>query len=187
MHPRRWHNLKLIWIAASELTITIDYGLFWLYIYIYRGFFLFHISFLTGFMICSISWGTCFKGTKSMSLMGTSVRNGKKLFILFGKKYYFIRTLKFSYYNNLFRRVNNGTVFETPMLKNYFHSWRKYFQARRFIENQVFTISVLLPCFGVFSLFKLMQLVCLVMQWCSLKCSRQKINIWSSRGLLLLP
>ena len=40
--------------------------------------------------------------------MGTSARNGKKFFILFGKKYHFIQKLKFSYYNNLF-----GNVFQT--------------------------------------------------------------------------
>ena len=40
--------------------------------------------------------------------MGTSVLNGQKFFILFGKKYYFIEKLKFFYYNNLF-----GNVFQT--------------------------------------------------------------------------
>ena len=43
------------------------------------------------------------------------------------------------------------------------HSWRKYFLVWHFIENQVFTISALFPCFSVFSFFKLMQLFCLVM------------------------
>ena len=28
MHPRRWQKLKLICIADSDMTITIDYGLF---------------------------------------------------------------------------------------------------------------------------------------------------------------
>ena len=71
--------------------------------------------------------------------------------------------------------------------KKYFNSWRKYFLAWHFIENQVFTIFALFPCFSVFSLFKLMQLVCLVMQSCSLKRSRQKVYIWSTGGFLLLP
>ena len=123
--------------------------------------------FLTGFMICSISCSTCSK----WNLMGTSVRNGQQFFILFGRKYYFILKLKFSYYNNIFGKVfhfksnrpNNATVCETPMLKKYFNSWRKYFLFRHFIENQVLTISTLFPCFSVFSLFKLMQLVCVVM------------------------
>ena len=108
---------------------------------------------------------------KAWNLMGTSVRNGQQFFILFGRKYYFILKLKFSYYNNIFGKVshfksnrpNNATVCETPMLKKYFNSWRKYFLFRHFIENQVLTISTLFPCFSVFSLFKLMQLVCLVM------------------------
>ena len=50
--------------------------------------------------------------------------------------------------------------------KNYIQNFsarkKKYFLACHFIENQVFMISALFPCF---SLFKLMQLVCLVMEW----------------------
>ena len=171
MHQRRWQKLKLIWITAPKLTITIDYGLLWLYIFIQGRFSLFYINFLTGFMICSISCSTCSKSTKAWNQMGTSVRNGQQFFILFGRKYYFILKLKFSYYNNIFGKVfhfksnrpNNATVCETPMLKKYFNSWRKYFPVWHFIGNHVFTISALFPCFSVFSLFKLMQLVCLAM------------------------
>ena len=42
------------------------------------------------------------------TLWNISIQNGQKFFILFGKKYYFIQKLKFSYYNNLF-----GNVFQT--------------------------------------------------------------------------
>ena len=98
MHPRRWQKLKLIWVAVSELTNwTIDYGLLWLYVYIHRRFSLFFISFLTGFMICSISCSTCSSSTK-----------WAKVPYFVWEKFYFIQKLKFLYYNNLF-----GNVFET--------------------------------------------------------------------------
>ena len=79
MHPRKWQKLKLIWIEAFELTITIDYGLFWFYIY-----------------IDSIA-APILRVRRAWNLTGTSVQNGQKFFILFGKKYYFIQKLKFSY------------------------------------------------------------------------------------------
>ena len=47
------------------------------------------------------------------------------------------------------------TLCETPMLKKYLSSWKRYFLVWQFIENQVFIISALFPCFSVFSLFKL--------------------------------
>ena len=59
-------------------------------------------------MICSISSSTCSKSTNSMKRDGNIVRNGQQLFILFGRKYYFIQKLKFSCYNNIF-----GNVFQT--------------------------------------------------------------------------
>ena len=37
--------------------------------------------------------------------MGISVRNGQNFIILFGKKYFFIQKLKFSYYNSLLGMV----------------------------------------------------------------------------------
>ena len=39
---------------------------------------------------------------------------------------------------------------------------RKVWQFR---ENQILTISALFPCFSVFSFFKLVQLICLVVEW----------------------
>ena len=108
MYPRRWQKQKLIWITASELTITIDYGLLWLYIYIHGRFSLFCISFLTGFTICSISCSTALEVRKAWNLTGTSVGNGQQFFILFGRKHYFIQKSKFSYYNNIL-----GKVFQT--------------------------------------------------------------------------
>ena len=58
-----------------------------------------------------VSWFVLFVAAPALSvrrtwnLMGTSVRNGQQLFILFRRKYYFIQKLKFSYYNNIFRNV----------------------------------------------------------------------------------
>ena len=42
---------------------------------------------------------------RAWNLMGISVWTGQEFFILFGKKYYFIQKLKFSYYNNLLENV----------------------------------------------------------------------------------
>ena len=54
-------------------------------------------------MTSSISCSTRLKEYEEQwNLMGISVRNGQKFFILFGKKYYHVQKLKFSYYNNLF-------------------------------------------------------------------------------------
>ena len=73
-------------VAKAEVNLNwslwIDYNN-WLWIvlilYLYRFY-------------CS----TYSKSTKSMK-PNTSVQNGQKFFILFGKKYYFIQKLKFSY------------------------------------------------------------------------------------------
>ena len=128
-------------------------------------------------MFSLVSWIVLFLAASALrvgrawNLMGTSVRNGQKFFILFGRKYYFIQKLTFPCYKNIF-----GNVFQTSGViglitlcmrksnaKNYLNFWRKYFAVLHFSENQVFTISALFRCFSVFSLFKLMQLVCLVM------------------------
>ena len=91
---------------------------------------------------------------RASNLMGTSVRDGLRFFLLFGKKYYFIEKLTFLI-DNLFRNV-----FQTPMLRKYFNFWKEYFQAWHYIENQVFIISALFPYFSITKrLFKLMQLV----------------------------
>ena len=94
----------------------------------------------------------------------------KKFFLSFGKKYYFIKKLSFLTKNPF------GNVFQTSgviglitvlyqKLEMYFNSWKKYFLVWDFVESQVFIISTLFPCFSAFSLLKLMQLVCLVMEW----------------------
>ena len=101
-------KVKLIWIAASELTITIDYGLFWLYIYIHGRCRLFYISFLTGFMICSIYCSTCSKSTKSMKPNGNISTKWSTVLYFVWEKCYFIEKLKFFHYNNIF-----GNVFQT--------------------------------------------------------------------------
>ena len=95
MHRRKWQKLKLNWIAAFELTITTNYGLFWLYIYIHGRFSLFYINFLTGVMICSVSCSTYSKRPKRMKPNGNISTSKEVLY----------KKLKFSYYNNLFENV----------------------------------------------------------------------------------
>ena len=74
-------------IADSELTITIDHGFFLLYIISTEDL----VYFISIFLL--VSWFVLFLAALSLrvrrgwNLMGTSVRNGEKFFILFGKKY----------------------------------------------------------------------------------------------------
>ena len=131
----------------------------WLWIvltvYIIHGrFSQFDANFLTGFMISLFLAAPALRVRRASNLMGTSVRDGLRFFLLFGKKYYFIEKLTFLI-DNLFRNV-----FQTPMLREYFNFWKEYFLAWHFIENQVFIISALFPYFSITKrLFKLMQLV----------------------------
>ena len=63
---------------------------------------------------------------RARDLMGTSIQNGLRFFILFGKKYFFIQKLSFIInipFENVFQtfkvnRLNNATVCETLMLKS---------------------------------------------------------------------
>ena len=133
-------NLNWLWI--------IDYGL--LIVNIMRGqFSWFDANALTGFMISAFLAARAPRVRRARNLMGKSVRNGLTFFLLFRKKYYFIQKLSFLI-NNLF-----GNVFQTPLLKKYFNSWKKYFLVWHFIENQVFIVTVLFPCFSTFSLLML--------------------------------
>ena len=126
-----------------------------LIVYIIHGrFSQFDANILTGFMISLFLAAPALRVRRAWNLMGTSVRDGLRFFLLFGKTYYFIEKLT-CLIDNLFRNV-----FQTPMLRNYFNSWKEYFLAWYFIENQVFIISALFPYFSIIKrLFKLMQLV----------------------------
>ena len=148
--------------------------MFWLYIYICEQFSLFdtNTNVLTGLMISLFLAAPAPRVWRAWDLMGTSVRNGLRFFLLFGKKYFFIQKSSFLI-SNLF-----GNVFQTLRVtglitllyaklrsKKYLNSWKNCFLVWQFIENQVFITSALFPCFSVFSLFKLIQFVCLVMEW----------------------
>ena len=148
--------------------------MFWLYIYIHEQFSLFdsNTNFLTGFMISLFLAATAQRVRRAWDLMILSAQNGLRFFLLFGKKYFFIQNLSFLI-NNVFwkrfssfksYRLNNAVVCETPMLKKYLNYWKKWFLDWQFIENQAFIISPLFPYFSVFSLFKLVQFLCLVME-----------------------
>ena len=103
-------------------------------------------------MFSLLSWflyySTCSKSTKSIKPMGTLLRNGRYFCLLFWKKNYFIEKLYVSllitFLEKFFApqeyRLNNATVWETPMLKNYLNSWKSSFLAWQFIENQAFKI-----------------------------------------------
>ena len=102
----------------------------------------------------SISCSTCTKSTKGKKPYGNiSIRNGQKFFILFGKKYYFIQKLKFSYYNNLL-----GDVFQTSAVIGLITILyvRNSDDKKVFHWKPGFTISKLFPWFSIFILFKLM-------------------------------
>ena len=156
--------------------IWIDYEQLWIDLigYIYPRIFIFifsllDINFLTSFMISLFLF--CFfflflavhvsRLRRAWNLMGTLVRNGLRFFPLLGKKTILYRSQVFlinfleTFSNFRSNRLNNATVCETPMLKKYFNSWKKYFLASNFIENQISIISALFPYFSVFSLPKL--------------------------------
>ena len=80
-------NLNWLW--------TIDYQLFWLYSYIHKWFNLFDTNVQTGFIISLFLAAPAPRVRKVWDLMGTSVRDGLRFFLLFGKKYYFIKKLSF--------------------------------------------------------------------------------------------
>ena len=153
MRSRRCQKLKLIWIDYEQSIM----GCFDCAFYPWR-FSLFDTNVLTGFMILLFRAAPAPRVPRARSLMRTSVRNGLKFFLLFGKEYYFIPKLSFLI-NNVF-----GNIFQTPVLKNCFNSWKKHFLgffSSHLIENWVFVVSALFPFFSVFRLLKLMQLVCL--------------------------
>ena len=151
-------NLKWIW--------RTDYGLFWFHIYIHEWFILFDTSAFAGFMIYLFLAVPTPRVSSEWHLMGTSVRSGLRFFPLFGKnkaKFYtklsfLINDLSEKWFSN-FRSNRLSMQCETPMVKKYFNSWKKYSLVCHFLENQVFINSALYSCFSVFSLFKLMQLV----------------------------
>ena len=133
MYPRRWQKLKLIWIDYEQL--IMDY-FDCIFIYISTD----HLAYLIP-MFSLVSWFLYFlqdllqehvQGT--WNLMGTSVRNGLRFFLLFRKKYYFIEKLSFLL-DKFF-----GNAFQTTMLKKYFNSWKKNFLVFHFIENKVFLV-----------------------------------------------
>ena len=146
----------------------IDYGLFWLYIYIHGRFCLVYLipipmlSLFSWFLYCN----TCSKSTKSMKPNGNISTEWPKVLSFVWENVLFCREVICFLINNLF-----GNVFQiarvtglimllsdcmwTPMLKEYLNSWKRYFLVWQFVENQVFIISALFPYFSVFSLFKL--------------------------------
>ena len=71
-----------------------------------------------------VSWFVLFLAAPALrvrtawNLMGTSVRNGQQFFIFFGRKYYFMQKLKFSYYNNIFGNVfqSSGVIGQITLL-----------------------------------------------------------------------
>ena len=146
-------NLNWLW--------TIDYGLFWLYIYIYGRYSLYdtNINVLTNLTISLFLAASASTVRRARNLIGTSVRNGLRLFLLFGKKHCFIQKLSFLV-NNLFGKkfsnfktnsLNDAAICKTPMLKKYLNSWKKHLLVWQFRENQSFIIFALFSCFSVFS------------------------------------
>ena len=97
---------------------------------------------------------------------------GEDSFFCLGKKYYFTQKLSFLInilFKNVFQalgvitlyKLNNATVCETPMIKS-ISSLEKVFSS---LKTRFSFFPTLYPCPSLFSLFKLMQLVCLVMEW----------------------
>ena len=118
---------------------------------------LFDTNVLTGFVISLLVALPAPSIRKARKLIGKSVQNGLRFFLLFWKKYFFTQKLNFLI-NNLFRNVFRTSVVidiitlcKTLTLKKYLNSWKTYFLAGYFIENEVVTISTLFPSFSVCS------------------------------------
>ena len=118
---------------------------------------LFDTNVLTGFMISLLVPLPAPSVRKARKLIGKSVQNGLRFFLLFWKKYFFIQKLNFLI-NNLFRNVFRTSVVigiitlcKTLTLKKYLNSWKTYFLAGYCIENEVVTIPTLFPSFSVCS------------------------------------
>ena len=95
----------------------IFYGIF--YYRLYRRTDLSDSNFLTGFMISLFLAAPDPRLRRVRNLTRTSVQNGIRFFLLFGKKYCFIQKLSF-----LIDRFF-GNVFQTPMLKHVFQLLEK--------------------------------------------------------------
>ena len=132
----------------------IDYGLFWLYIYIHERFSLAYLipipmfSLFSWFLYCS----TCSKSMKSMKPNGNIRTKWVEVLSFVKEKELFHRGLLCFFLNNLFwkrfsnflsNRLNNATMCEALMPKKSLNSWKRQFLVWQFKENKVFIISVL--------------------------------------------
>ena len=137
-------NLNCLW--------KIDYELFWLYIYIHGRFKLFHINVVTGFMTFLFLVAPAPRVRRAWDLIRTSVQNGLRFFLLFGKKCYFKQKLSFlmnNFFGNVFLTYsfNNSTVCET-----HFNSWKKVFFNLKFHWRPSFNKFCIISMFNAVSL-----------------------------------
>ena len=118
----------------------IDYGLFWLYIYIHERFSLAYLipipmfSLFSWFLYCS----TCSKSTKSMKPNGNISTEWAVVLSFVWEKELFHREVIYFLINNLFwkrfsilksNRLNNATACEIPMPKKVFKLLEKVFSS----------------------------------------------------------
>ena len=124
---------EVFWIDYEHL---IDYGLFWLHIYIHEWF---NLAYLISIQMFSLySWffycSFFYKSTKSMKPNGNTSLEWAKFLSLVWEKELFYREVICFLINFLL-----GNLFQkSPMLKRYFwylNSWKKYFLVWQFIEN----------------------------------------------------
>ena len=155
MHHNTWRKLRLtmnnrLWIVFS--------------VYIHGQFSPLYTNVLTGFMISLFLAAPAPSVRKAWNLMGASVPNWLKLFLLFAKNYYFQQKLSFLIITLFSKRFSNfrsdrinAAVCETLDAKKVFKLLEKVFSVWNF--NFIFTISALFSCFSVRSSFTLMQLI----------------------------
>ena len=145
MHPKSWRKLKLIWIDYEQLIMDCFDCMFYGIIYCeFKGqFSLYGTNVLNSFMIFLFLAARPPRVRGAWNLLGTSVRNGLRFFLFLERKYYFIQKLSFLInhrFGNVFQFSwvicsKNTTVWETPRLKKYFSSWKKYFIVWHFMGN----------------------------------------------------
>ena len=110
---------------AEAMNIWIDYGLFWLHIYINEWFSLAYLIPIPMFSLFSrfFYYSTCSKSTNSMKPNGNTSTEWAKVFSLVWEKVLLYGEVICFLINNFF-----GNVFQkTPMLKRYLNSRKRYF------------------------------------------------------------
>ena len=139
MLQKSWQNQKLIWIKGKELVIN-----FFDCIFIFTDDNLFDVNVRNNIMIFLFLPRATPRARGAWNLIGVLVRNGLRLFLLFGEKYCFIRKLHF-FSSNLFGNVFLTSVVTVAVCKTYMLNI--FFHLEKIFSSLTFHW---IPCFHKF-------------------------------------